>query len=197
MPAHLCRGRLWTTQVVRREVGMPQRLRVFAGGLCTASPWRSREAAGPLSASGTSSRGVVGDSLNQEARLAGRLEGRTALVTGASRGLGRAIALKLAAEGAQVALNYRTGEAQARQVADEIASRGGTTLLIRADVSLKDEARAMVAKVAPPVREQILAKIPMGRFGRPEEIANAVAFLCAEGDYITGQQINVNGGVYM
>ena len=55
----------------------------------------------------------------------------------------------------------------------------------------------MLSKVAPPVREQILAKIPMGRFGRPEEIANAVAFLCAEGDYITGQQINVNGGVYM
>ena len=37
----------------------------------------------------------------------------------------------------------------------------------------------------------------MGRFGKPEEIASAVAFLCSEGDYITGQQINVNGGVYM
>jgi len=47
------------------------------------------------------------------------------------------------------------------------------------------------------VREQILTKIPMGRFGKPEDIARAVAFLCAEGDYITGQQINVNGGVYM
>jgi acetoacetyl-CoA reductase len=55
----------------------------------------------------------------------------------------------------------------------------------------------MLSKVAAPVREQILAKIPMGRFGKPEEIAKAVAFLCAEGDYITGQQINVNGGVYM
>jgi acetoacetyl-CoA reductase/3-oxoacyl-[acyl-carrier protein] reductase len=55
----------------------------------------------------------------------------------------------------------------------------------------------MLSKVAPQVREQILAKIPMGRFGKPEEIAKAVAFLCAEGDYITGQQINVNGGVYM
>jgi acetoacetyl-CoA reductase len=248
--------------------------------------------------------------------LAARLEGKTALVTGASRGLGRAIALKLAEEGAHVALNYRTGEAEIQQVASEIASRGGTTLMIRADVSKKDEARAMVAKViekwshldilvnnagitrdkslkkltdedwtevintnlnsvyyctsaamkamcdqkfgrivnissfvgqagnfgqanysaskggiiaftksaaielarfnvtvnalapgftetdmlskvAPQVREQILAKIPMGRFGKPEEIAKAVAFLCAEGDYITGQQINVNGGVYM
>ena len=37
----------------------------------------------------------------------------------------------------------------------------------------------------------------MGRFGRPEEVARAVVFVIAEGDYITGQQINVNGGVYM
>jgi len=37
----------------------------------------------------------------------------------------------------------------------------------------------------------------MGRFGLPEEVAKAVSFLAAEGDYITGQQINVNGGVYM
>jgi acetoacetyl-CoA reductase len=245
-----------------------------------------------------------------------RLEGRTALVTGASRGLGRAIALKLAEDGARVALNYRSGEQQAREVADLIDSRGGTALLARADVSVKEEARALVgtvleqwghldilvnnagitrdrsmrkltdddwtevintnlnsvyyctsaalkpmierkygrvvnissfvgqagnfgqanysaskggviaftksvaievakynvtvnaiapgftetdmlAKVAPEVREQILLKIPMGRFGKPEDIARAVAFLCSEGDYITGQQINVNGGVYM
>jgi len=245
-----------------------------------------------------------------------RLEGRTALVTGASRGLGRAIALALAEDGAKVAINYRSGEKQAREVADQISSRGGTALLLRGDVSVKDEARALVgtviqqwgqldilvnnagitrdrsmrklsdedwsevictnlnsvyyctsaalksmcdrkfgrivnissfvgqagnfgqanysaskggviaftksvaievakynvtvnaiapgftetdmlAKVAPEVRQQILTKIPMGRFGKPEDIARAVAFLCAEGDYITGQQINVNGGVYM
>jgi acetoacetyl-CoA reductase len=245
-----------------------------------------------------------------------RLEGRTALVTGASRGLGRAIALALAQDGARVALNYRSGEQQAREVADQITSTGGTAVLLRGDVSNKDEARALVAdvlkqwgqldilvnnagitrdrsmrkltdddwteviatnlnsvyfctsaalkhmidrkfgrivnissfvgqagnfgqanysaskggviaftksvaievarynvtvnaiapgftdtdmlaKVAPDVQQQILTKIPMGRFGKPEEIARAVAFLCAEGDYITGQQINVNGGVYM
>jgi acetoacetyl-CoA reductase len=55
----------------------------------------------------------------------------------------------------------------------------------------------MLAKVAIEVRQQILAKIPMGRFGKPEEIAKAVSFLCTDGDYVTGQQINVNGGVYM
>ena len=55
----------------------------------------------------------------------------------------------------------------------------------------------MLAKVPEAVRAIILARIPMGRFGKPEEIAKAVLFLAAHGDYITGQQINVNGGVYM
>jgi acetoacetyl-CoA reductase len=55
----------------------------------------------------------------------------------------------------------------------------------------------MLAKVAEAVQAQILARIPMGRFATPEEIAKAVLFLAADGDYITGQQINVNGGVYM
>ena len=55
----------------------------------------------------------------------------------------------------------------------------------------------MLAKVPEQVRSQILARIPMGRFGKPEEIAKAVLFLAADGDYVTGQQINVNGGVYM
>jgi NAD(P)-dependent dehydrogenase (short-subunit alcohol dehydrogenase family) len=55
----------------------------------------------------------------------------------------------------------------------------------------------MLAKVPENVQAQILARIPMGRFATPEEIAKAVLFLAADGDYITGQQINVNGGVYM
>jgi acetoacetyl-CoA reductase len=55
----------------------------------------------------------------------------------------------------------------------------------------------MLAKVAEAVQAQILARIPMGRFATPEEIAKAVLFLAADGDYVTGQQINVNGGVYM
>jgi acetoacetyl-CoA reductase/3-oxoacyl-[acyl-carrier protein] reductase len=246
----------------------------------------------------------------------GRLDGKFAIVTGASRGIGRAIALSLAHEGASVALNYRSGEAEARAVADEIATFGGTTMLVQADVAKKDEARGMVKKVAEQfgrldvlvnnagitrdrtlrkmtdedwdqviqtnlgsvyytvsaampimieqqygrivnissyvgqagnfgqanygaskggiiaftktaaielakynitvnalapgftltemlakvpenVQTMIKSKIPMGRFGLPEEIAKAVLFLAADGDYITGQQINVNGGVYM
>jgi acetoacetyl-CoA reductase len=55
----------------------------------------------------------------------------------------------------------------------------------------------MVAAVPEKVQEKIIAKIPMGRFGKTEEIAKAVRFLVVDGDYITGQCINVNGGMYM
>jgi len=246
----------------------------------------------------------------------GKLDGKVALVTGASRGIGRAIAVLLAKEGAQVALNYNADISGAQDVADEIAAFGGTAMLTQADVSSSDDARAMVkkvvdtwgridvlvnnagitrdksmrkltdedwvsvintnlnsvywctsaampvmieqkygriinlssyvgqagnfgqanyaaskgaiiaftktaaielarynitvnslapgftltdmlSKVADTVQEQIKAKIPMGRFGLPEEMAKAVLFLAADADYITGQQINVNGGVFM
>lgn len=246
----------------------------------------------------------------------GKLTGRVAIVTGASRGIGRSIALALAAEGAKVAVNYNSSEAAAREVVDTIVANGGEAMPIRANVSQVDEARRMVqevidrwgrvhilvnnagitrdrtlrkltdedwstviqnnlnsvyycttavmqtmidqkygriinissfvgqagnfgqanyaaskggiiaftktaalelakynitvnavapgftltdmlAKVPEQIQEQIKARIPMGRFGLPEEVAKVVVFLAADGDYITGQQINVNGGVYM
>jgi acetoacetyl-CoA reductase/3-oxoacyl-[acyl-carrier protein] reductase len=246
----------------------------------------------------------------------GRLEGKTALVTGASRGIGRAIALELAREGAKVALNYQSSDAKAQEVADEIGKLGGTCILVKANVGDPKEARAMVqrvadkfghldvlvnnagitrdkllrkmtdedwaeviqtnlnavfyctsaaipimtaqsygrivnvtsmngqvgaigqanysaskggitaftrtaalelaksgitvnavspgytetdmfAKVPGDIQLQIKAKIPLSRFAQPEEIARAVTFLVADGDYITGQQINVNGGAFM
>lgn len=55
----------------------------------------------------------------------------------------------------------------------------------------------MLSKVPENIQNQIKAKIPLGRFGMPEEVARVVSFLAAHGDYITGQQININGGVYM
>lgn len=55
----------------------------------------------------------------------------------------------------------------------------------------------MLSEVPENVKEQIKAKIPKRRFGTAEEIAKAVLYLCQDGEYITGQQINVNGGLYV
>jgi len=245
-----------------------------------------------------------------------RLEGKTALVTGASRGIGRAIAFELAYEGAQVAINYQSNDAKAQEVVDQIKGFGGTCILAKANIADPQEARAMVkrvasqfgrldilvnnagitrdkslrkmtdedwvqviqtnlnavffctsaaipimveqnfgriinissmngqigafgqanyaaskggiialtktaalelaksnitvntiapgftetdmfAKVPANIQEQIKTRIPVGRFAHPEEIAKTVTFLAADGAYITGQQINVNGGAYM
>jgi acetoacetyl-CoA reductase len=245
-----------------------------------------------------------------------KLEGRYALITGAARGIGHAIALALAAEGCNIAINYQSSEADAAALAEQLTKAGRKILLLKGNVGerstwnmmiekiknawgrldilvnnagitrdkslrkMTDEdwmavlntnlnacyfgvsaampmmieqkfgriinissfvgqagnfgqanysaskggiiaftktaaielakfnitcnalapgftETGMLAKVSEAVQAQILARIPMGRFGKPEEIAKAVLFLAADGDYVTGQQINVNGGVYM
>ena len=64
-----------------------------------------------------------------------RLAGRKALVTGASRGIGRAIALSLASEGAAVVINYLHSDSAAQQLVKEIQAMGGEALMIQADIS--------------------------------------------------------------
>ena len=244
------------------------------------------------------------------------LSGRVAMVTGASRGIGRAIALELARRGAKLALNFRSDAKQADSAAEEIRAMGGDVMLIQGDVAKKGEAARIVKEVldkwqrldilvnnagitrdrsmrkmtdddwaavinvnlngtfyctsaavpamvnqrfgriinigsvvgqmgafgqanysaskggiiaftktlalemakfnitanviAPgftstemvdaipeEIAAQIKAKIPLGRFASPEEIAKAASFLAADGDYITGQELNVNGGYHM
>jgi 3-oxoacyl-(acyl-carrier-protein) reductase len=248
----------------------------------------------------------------------GKLTGQVALVTGGCRGIGKAIALTLAEEGAHVAINCRTGfQCQKSQnVLGWIREHGGTASVWQADVSVREQVEQMkevflkdlkkvdilvnnagitrdktfarmevemwdqvlavnlngafnctrafidimierqhgrvvnitsivgqtgnfgqanyaaakagiigmtktlakelarkgitVNAIAPgfvetdmlsaipaEVRERILGQIPMGRFGRPEEVARLVRFLVTEGDYITGQVIALNGGLYV
>jgi acetoacetyl-CoA reductase len=55
----------------------------------------------------------------------------------------------------------------------------------------------MYNSVPPEVQEKILSRIPLGRVGQPREIARAVRYLVEDGDYITGETLSVNGGIYM
>lgn len=245
------------------------------------------------------------------------LEGRTALVTGGSRGIGRAISKALAEEGADVAINFVANEAAALEVAEEVRGLGRKAFLARADVSdfpdiyrmaqeviqefghldilvnnagvtsdhtfvnmdhaswrqvlainldgvfnctkvfvdqmveqeygrvvnitsvigqignfgqanyaaskagvaafTKSLAKELATKgitvnsVAPGfidtemvqqvperVRERLLSQIPLRRFGRAEEVARMVVYLCSsDGDYVTGAELEVNGGLFM
>jgi 3-oxoacyl-(acyl-carrier-protein) reductase len=247
---------------------------------------------------------------------ANSLKGKVALVTGSSRGIGKAIAIELARRGANIALNYRSDTAHADTTAAEIRELGVECAIVQGDVAKKGEAHRIIKEVldkwqrldilvnnagitrdrsmrkmteddwaevinvnlngtfyctsaalpaminqrfgrvinissvvgqmgafgqanysaskggiiaftktlalemakfnitanaiAPgftstemvdaipeEIAAQIKAKIPLGRFASPEEIAKAAGFLAADADYITGQELNVNGGYHM
>jgi 3-oxoacyl-(acyl-carrier-protein) reductase len=245
-----------------------------------------------------------------------RLDGQTAIVTGAGRGIGRAIARELAATGANIVINYVTSADAANALAKEIREMGPEALVVHTDVTNFDQVTEMVKQtvdtfgkidilvnnagitrdktlknmskqhwddvihvnlsglfnctqqvlpfmlerksgrivnissfvalagnvgqsnyattkagiigftksvalevsrhgitvnavcpgftetdmlmeVPEKIRARILEKIPMGRFGQPEEIATCVRFIVTEGDYMTAQAISINGGVYV
>jgi NADP-dependent 3-hydroxy acid dehydrogenase YdfG len=75
--------------------------------------------------------------------MAGSLEGRTALITGGSSGIGEALALSMAAEGASVALGARRGD-RLEEIASRIGADGGTAVAIEADVSDEEQAKRLV-----------------------------------------------------
>lgn len=89
----------------------------------------------------------------------GKLKGKVAIVTGASRGIGRAIAKKLAEEGARVVVNYNSSSKEAEDLQREITESGGEALLFKADVSISRDVQSMV--------EATIAK-----FGRVDILVN-------------------------
>lgn len=79
--------------------------------------------------------------------MSGPLSGRVALVTGASRGIGRAIARRLATDGASVAVHYRTGAAEAAETVDVVRAAGGRAEAVGFDVADPEAVRAGVEEV--------------------------------------------------
>lgn len=77
-----------------------------------------------------------------------KFEGLNAIVTGASRGIGRAVAIELAQGGANVGINFFSHEDEARQVADEIESLGRKAILLQGDVSEQAVVEGMVQRAA-------------------------------------------------
>lgn len=75
------------------------------------------------------------------------LDGKVALVTGASRGIGRAIAIRLASEGAKVAINFAGNQKAAEEVKGEIEKNGGEAILVKANVADSAAVDEMFAKV--------------------------------------------------
>jgi 3-oxoacyl-[acyl-carrier protein] reductase len=90
------------------------------------------------------------------------LKDKVALVTGAGRNIGRAIALALSEAGAKVAVNVRASRSEGESVVNEIASRGGEALLVMADITRRAEVDSMIAAVAQ-------------RFGRLDVLVNNAA----------------------
>src|SRR5271169_4672128 len=76
----------------------------------------------------------------------GKLDGKVALITGSGRNIGRATALKLAGEGANIVVNARTNQAEADAVAHEVRDRGVKAISILADMAKKEQVDAMVAR---------------------------------------------------
>ena len=246
----------------------------------------------------------------------GSLAGKTALVTGAARGIGHAIALELARRGADIAVNYHASHDEAEELAKQVCEMGRRSMVVQGHVGEAGEARSivkrvleewgrldilvnnagitrdhsirkitdaewhevisvnldgtyyittaaipgmierkfgriinissfvaeagnfgqanyaaskggmiaftkviaielakynitanclapgftatdMLTKVPAEIQEQLKTRIPMGRFGKVEDVAKAAGFLAGDADYITGETINVNGGIYI
>lgn len=75
-----------------------------------------------------------------------KLKGKVALITGSSRGIGKAIALRFAKEGASIIINYFNSEAKAKELVDEIKKIGSDAIAIKCDVSQEDDVKDMVEK---------------------------------------------------
>ena len=124
------------------------------------------------------------------------LAGKVALVTGAARGIGRAIALALAEKGASVAVNYAHSEEKARETVELCRSRGVDAIAVKADVRNREEVRRMVEEVVDHFgRIDILVNNAgiLGKALRPMEVTDedwdAVLGVNLKGAFIVTQEV--------
>lgn len=122
--------------------------------------------------------------------MAGRLQGKVALVPGASRGIGRATALLFAQQGASVVVNYWKSSQKASEVVGEIQKADGRAIAIQADVSIQNEVTSMVERT-------------ISQFKRVDILVNNAAvfhrgslFSLDDGDLDQMLAINVRGVIY-
>jgi acetoacetyl-CoA reductase len=116
-----------------------------------------------------------------------------------ARGWGRVINIAsiVGQTGAFGQANYAAAKAGAiaftKSVAQEVAKYGVTVNAICPGFVDTD----MIAAMPQAAKDAVKGRIPLGRFGDADEVARLVRFLCTEGDWITGAQLNINGGQYM
>ena len=105
------------------------------------------------------------------------LTGKVALVTGSSRGMGRACAVRLAEAGADVVINYVTSRTAAMETAKEILNLGRRVYVIKADVSEEDDVRSMFEYITREIGQLdiVVSNAATGGF-RPLLVANARHF---------------------
>jgi len=112
---------------------------------------------------------IVRQGVQEDGSVTARhLEGKVAIVTGASRGIGRAIAERFAGEGASVVVNYVAGSKGAEAVVAAITAAGGTAVAVRADVSKSGDVAALVAAT-------------LQRFGRIDILVNNAGVMITKG----------------
>ena len=119
------------------------------------------------------------------------LNGRVALVTGGGRGIGRAVSIGLAADGAAVAVNFRRDEESARATVDEIVAAGGRAMLAPGSVDDYEHDERMVEQV----RAELGAGSSLGRMVTAAEVADVVVFLASpRAVAVTGDAVGAGGG---
>jgi NAD(P)-dependent dehydrogenase (short-subunit alcohol dehydrogenase family) len=135
-----------------------------------------------------------------------KLAGKVAVVTGASKGIGAAIAKHLAAEGASVVVNYSASKDGAERVVGDIQGSGGRAVAVKANVAKKADIDQLFAEVETEgvhaagiaesdMRKQVEAQTPLGRIGQPQDIATAAGFFASsDSAWITGETRTVAGG---